>query len=401
LLDPQKDRPFQPGGEVLAGDTAEARDIAFGKELSVRLPLLTSGRIESLVQARAAADQVMSVDPWSLKIGIPFNRFSEDVFHGREHASLAHWIPDVPRTVPDENAAEWYALQDAYLADPSDANLWRMYDGFERLTRAPSNMAIASLAAEKYRSLLLMQHFQRKRGAYGNSLAPSLPPVAFGGRSTPMVPSPMWQVGDLARIFQDRNAEAMGVDPELAQKKSGGPSFQRQMVDLQASWFWLGWLFDQGLHRTSFRQMIARGDWLAVALWNAGPYPIHNVYWIARKQLVTNRVPEAWAMQPGRKRPEWDYLAMRIGGAYELNMPEDPTHRAMFEEITANCFRMSLYLMLDEWRTTKIVWYRDYSRDQVRALTDFIAKHDPDWKPQLEALRAELYAAIAACTQKV
>jgi hypothetical protein len=397
LLDPLKDRPFQPGGEVLPGATPAERDLAFGRELQGKLPHLLKGRIESIDQAKTAAEEMMAVDPLRLKIGLPFNRFSEDAFHGKEHASLAHWVPDIARIIPAQNRLAWYALQDAYLANPTDDALWKLYNAIDSLTKPATNMAFAIFAAEKYRSLLLMQHIARRRMLGDDE---SRGPVTFGALTTPMAPNPMWRVGELAREFMTSNPASMGLDKSVEAKKSGGPTFQEQMIDLQASWFWLGWLFDQGLHRTSFRPMIARGDWLAVAMWNAGPYPIHNVFWDARKQLVATRVPDAWKWLPDRRQPEWDYLAIRIGGGYEEHAPQEPAHRAIYERFVTNCIRMSLYLMLDEWRTSKVVWLRKAATDDVKSLTLFLSTHDPAGPVNLDPLRDALYAAIAACQEK-
>jgi len=396
-LNPFTDRPFQPGGEVLPGKTPAERDLAFGQELSVKLPMLAKGKIKSLAEAKRAADAVMALNPWQLRIGIPFNRFSEDSFHGAEHASLAHWLPDVARIIPAENEAAWYALQDAYLADPSDENLWKVYDGFSALTKAPSTMGIATVAGEKFRSLLLLQHSYRRAGFAGEVRKG---PIAFVSNPSPLVPNPMWEIGETARTFQDINAEAFGLDKDELAKKSGGPSFKQQMHDIQASWFWLGWLFDQGLERTSRNAMSARGDWLALSLGNDGHYPIHNVYWLTRKQLVVNRVPGAWGGQPDRKRAEWDYLAIRVGGRYVYEMPKDPVYHAAYANFASNCFRMTLYLMIEDWRKTKVVWYRSASLSHVRALTQFIGDFQPGSAADAAALKKEAEAAIATCEEK-
>lgn len=201
-------------------------------------------------------------------------------------------------------------------------------------------------------------------------------------------------------MFQGMNPSGLGLDTDEQQKKTGGPSFQAQMVDMQASWFWLGWLFDQGLERTSRNMMSARGDWLAMSLGSAGPYPIHNIYWLTRKQLVVNRIPKAWGGLPNRRRPEWDYLAVRVGGRYVSEMPADPVHRKMYIDFTANCFRMTLLLMLDEWQRTKEVWYRSAAEQHVRALTKFIADFQPASASEAARLRSEIEATFATCKER-
>jgi hypothetical protein len=397
LLDPMSDRPFQPGGSVLEGATPAERDLALARELAPKLPHLFEGRVSSLADAQKAADEVMQLDPWTVRIGVPLNRFSEDSFHGAEHASLAHWLPDVARTISDQDLPAWYALQDRYLATPNDDTLWAMIGGFDRLTRPPGPTGIASLAAEKYRSLLILQHSLRLK-QLGET--PVHKPVQMEDDPSELTPNPMWKVAETARLFQDASPAAIGLDETLMAKKTGGPTFRAQMLDLQASWFWLGWLFDQGLERTTRQTMAARGDWLAGALYNDGPYPIHNVYWLARKQLVMNRIPKAWGGLPARRRPEWDYLAIQVGGRFRTEMPTDPVQRQLYIRFASNCFRMSLYLMLDEWTASKVVWFKSAARNHVTALTQFILDFEPESTGQAMQLRAALLAAIDAGVEK-
>ena len=398
LLNPMTDRPFQPGGSVLPGASASERDLALARELTPKLPKLFGPPIRDLADARTAASELMRLDPWTVRIGVPLNRFSEDSFHGKEHASLAHWVPDVPRLISDADLPAWYAIQDRYLASPSDANLWAMVAGFDRYTRPMASTGIVSLAAEKYRSLLLLQHHFRLEQLGRH---PERRPVEMEDYPEELAPNPMWKVGETARLFQDASAASLGLDETLMAKKTGGPPFRKQMLDLQASWFWLGWLFDQGLERTTRQIMAARGDWLAEALFNDGPYPIHNVYWLARKQLVMNNVPKAWGGLPNRRRPEWDYLAIQVGNRFRTDMPKDPAQRAMYIRFASNCFRMSLYLMLDEWTTHKAVWYKNAARNHVIALTKFIADFEPETAPETDRLRQSLLAAIEAASEKV
>jgi len=393
-LSPMTDRPLQPTGQVLPGKTSLERDDAFAVELQDKLPLLSKGPITTIEQAKVAADQMMALDPWNLEIGVPFNRFSEDVFHGKEHASLAHWLPDIARQIPPENVATWNGLQDQYLENPTDDNLWKLYNRFDELTKPANTTGLAEIAGNKYKSLLLMQHAARRKDL-GEQIV--RPPIAFAAFPDPIVPNPMWEVGEIARRFQDLSGAGIGMDPQELQKKSGGPSFRQQMLDMQTSWFWLGWLFDQGLNRTSRNLMTARGDWLAFSLGNSGPYPVHNMYFLTRKQLVANRIPNAWGGQPDRRRTEWTYLPVRIGERYIAEMPKTNPAKQRYVAFTANCFRMTMLLMLDEWQRTRQVWYRNEAYLHIRAFTEFIDTFQPSAKPEIAALQRNLNAALAAC----
>lgn len=399
LLDPLRDRPLQPGGRLLPGQTPLERDFAFGRSLATILPTLTGAPVKDLKMAEKAADELLAVDPWQLPIGIPLNRFSEDSFHGTDHASLAHWLPDVPRQATPGDLALYYQRQDVYLADPTERKLWQMIDGFAQLTKPINDTGIALIAQDKYESLMLLQHRVRQ-ALLGHVIKPT--PVTMADWPEPVAPNPMWQVGEEARKFQEAGPAALGLDPELLAKKQGGPSFQDQIRDLQSSWFWLGWLFDQGLERTSNgHPPVARGDWLALALWNGGPYPIHISFALARKQLVVNRLPGAWKGMPDRKRTEWNYLGERIGGRYISDMPVEAKHRRLYCRFTANCFRMSLLQMIEEWERTKIVWYRKSALLDARALTEFIGKYDPADPEEAKRLYARCQTAVAACTERI
>ncbi|HWA82519.1 MAG TPA: hypothetical protein VG820_03735, partial [Fimbriimonadaceae bacterium] len=126
LLDPMNNRPMQPGGSAYPGATPQERDRAFALDLDKVAPALMVDRIGTLEQAKKGLAEMLALDPYKLRIGIVLNRLSEDKFHGEEHASLAHWIPDV---APLPYSPELEKAQSQYLADPSEAN-FRKLDGF-------------------------------------------------------------------------------------------------------------------------------------------------------------------------------------------------------------------------------------------------------------------------------
>ena len=95
-VNPMMGRPLQPGGRVLPGFTPKDRDLAFQTSLGSAAPKLEGPRIRSLKAAKEIRDEVLDLDLKSLSVGIEMNRLSEDGFHGKDHATLAHWIPDVP-----------------------------------------------------------------------------------------------------------------------------------------------------------------------------------------------------------------------------------------------------------------------------------------------------------------
>lgn len=124
-------RPFQPGGEPLPGNTVEQQEMSFAAHLASLKLTVAVGRVDGLADAIKARDELLAIDLRKLRIGIPLPRWTEDMFNGPEHRSIVDWIPENPR-IP--NDARWYALQDAYLADPSDANLFKLIDAYAQLT---------------------------------------------------------------------------------------------------------------------------------------------------------------------------------------------------------------------------------------------------------------------------
>lgn len=387
LLDPMRDRPLQPMGEVLPGDTPEARDFAFAQELQTRLPALFQGRVETIEQAHEAERQMLELDPASLRIGVPLNRLSEDVAHGNAHASVAQWLPEVAPAVPEKELAGWYAAQDAYLADPTDARLRELIALHERLSPRVAPDGISALSASKYRALLVFGH--RLRGGKGGEVG------------TPGLPNPVWEVGSVARDFVQNEAGQLGFGAELRRRKLAGPKVRDQLGELRVSWLYSGWLLDQGLYRTTPEKSGRRGDWLAESLWLDGPYAVHNVYSVARRQLVISRDPSAWVGLPDRRRLFWDFAALRIGGRHLSLAPKAPEHRKAYMTLTANLFRMNLLLLREDLQKTGVVWLKTNSLANVRELTDFIVIADPASRPATERLRDELLDAITKAKERL
>jgi hypothetical protein len=189
-------RPFQPGGSVLLPDLTDAphiqpikRDIAFGQQLEGLLPTLYGQRIDSLGAAKKAQDEMLDLangtnsaganaalfNIRSLPTGILYPRWSADVHHSPDEGTLNDWLADVAQDAKPDKKAEWLTLQDAYLADPSDENFWRMYQAVDTMTATPllgsctvgginpslSCGAVAGFNKHKFRTALIGQHLLR------------------------------------------------------------------------------------------------------------------------------------------------------------------------------------------------------------------------------------------------
>jgi hypothetical protein len=384
---------LQPGGEVLPGASAQERDFAFGKELSQRLPLLFGGRIETVEQASAAQAQLLALDPVNLKVGIPFIRLAEDVVHGTEHSSIAQWLPEDAPTIPEAELAGWYQAEDAYLAKPGPATLHDLLTLHQRLVNTNRMLGLGALSASKFRALLVLQDRMRV-GAEARPAMLTSDVAAFGHFN------PIWEAGEVTRDFMSDSAPGIGMDATMQAQKLVGPSFSDQMHQMRASWFWAGWLSDQGMFRTSYGDKTRLGMWFSESLSKDGPYPFHDVYANARRQAVVSNNPASWGETPDRKRLIWDFAGLRSFAEYQTDMPTEPAARHLYIRFTTNCFRMSLFLYRAELQKTHVVWVRKSAEANVRQLISFIEAQDPEDRSNAERLRQELFSLADQATDR-
>ncbi len=398
LRDQMTDRPFQPGGAVLPGDTPEARDAAFGEELQDKLPTLTHGRIGSIEDADKAKNELLSLDAWSLKVGFEFNRISEDIFHGKAHATIAQWLPDLPRSMTDDGRAAYYDLQDKYLADPSDANFFSMLKGVDKFTTPPSKMPAAAMSYDKFRATLILQHLER-RALIDSAPLPHAPEL-FGSRPEQAFPNPMWDFGDLARRYSGLDLAELGFPKDVIVKKSGGPTAEAQLNEAKMPWLWLGWLSDQGLQRTGFDRQLQTAQYMSEAIWDEGPYPMHNIFFNAKKLLTQSFLPSAWSSN-APQHYVLDYSGFLRNGRHIQLEPKDPVAKQQYRTFVANCFRMNTYLLLDDLQKTHISWGKDSNKGHMRTFASYIDMVDPDSKAQTEALTTQVIDVIDDCAQRI
>ncbi|HVT13458.1 MAG TPA: hypothetical protein VHE55_14430 [Fimbriimonadaceae bacterium] len=364
LLDPMNSRPMQPDGSAYPGATPQERDRAFALNLDKVAPALMIDRVGTLDQAKKGLAEMLALDPYKLRIGIVLNRLSEDKFHGEEHASLAHWIPDVP---PLPYSPELEEAQGRYLADPSEANL-RALDAF--LAKAWSRMLqpTQAIALQKARSLLVFQHFLRTgvllsdlQGIPNPNLAP---------------PNPYWELGDLARIYSNSSAKGIGMPADVIEKKTGGPSLSEQLKDMRLPWLWLGWMADPGLQRTSYDRRTRFADWFAELLLEDGPYPAHTALMLTKKMACEGFDKASW----GSNAPQHlviNYSWLLREDNWMRYRPAEPQYRAAFDRFMLNSFRMFGLLQLDELKRTGVTYLRDPLIQQLKEMERAAATIDP------------------------
>ncbi|MCX6341515.1 MAG: hypothetical protein NTU72_03950 [Fimbriimonadales bacterium] len=393
LKSPMEDRPFQPGGSVLPGVTATERDFEFSKQLATKLPLLFGKPITTFEQAKAAERELLSLEPGKLRIGIPLNRLAEDAFHGKEHGTIAQWFPEEPPSVSNQDLEEWYAAEDSYLANPSQEELHKLLLLHSKLVNTNRLAGFAALSAIKFRANLIFQHRLRTKT---DTLVSNLSPEVAIYQNF----NPMWEVGEFARQLIGRQPEDIGMDPKSHQKKLAGPTFNEQLRSLRTSWFWAGWLQDQGLFRTNRDDKTRLGLWFNESLLEDGPYTMHNFFANTRRQAVISNDVGSWAETIARKRRIWDYAGLRAFQNLYKGMPADPFHRKLITTFACNCFRMNLLLLTEDIKKSGWVWIKISSKSNSSELLDFIVSQQPETKAQTEKLRKELFSLIDTAKER-
>lgn len=161
---PREFRLLQPGGEVLPGDTSEAREIAFFDELAAVAPGITVNEVDSLADAKVALQEVADIDLSELRIGIPLPLWSSDNFHGEEFGTPDEWV----NSIPCKPIGEAYVqAQNTYVLDPSRENFWEMYNALEgttcNLEAVAEGLSGPRIEGAKHRAVLIGQHLMREQ----------------------------------------------------------------------------------------------------------------------------------------------------------------------------------------------------------------------------------------------
>ena len=376
IAKPLENRPLQPGGTVLPGETPADRDLAFLRSLPAIVPTLAAGRVDSEAAALKARDELLRVDLTKLRVGIRFNRLSEDGFHGPEHRSIADWLPDVPVAGVSD------AAMDRYLADPSDENLRLLDEGVRPRAQTASTPG-EILAVAKYRALLILQHRLRTG---------RLTPLTLPGRLD-LNQNPFWDVADFAHLYSEQSEiRSLGFPPEIAAAKQGGPTYQAQLRDLRLPWFWLGWTLDPALQTSGLSGETQRADYFVRSLWKDGPYPAHLAFMIAKKQVEQGFNPRLWNNAQFPQRYEFSYSGFILGD--ELNaLRLNGEYERRFTRLAANALRTGLFLSRKSVRETGEAFHPEAQTNQVRRAADYLRRVDPI--PAVPPLVHDLLARLA------
>ncbi len=306
LRDVETFRPFQPTGVVLGGANAtqEQRDAAFGNHVAANF-LYAQGRITTLAQAQAARDQLVALDVDSVPIGIAFNRWSESVSRqgAQDGGKIAEWLPGIGFQVLGANAAAFEALEDAYVANPTDANFWALFHKIDAWTTPdPVNTSTVSdphwirLHREQLKSNLIFQHDEllKSQGIHDwvtgrTSVRPFQDQEGKGS-----ILFSFWEVGDASRIVKSTPFSQLPKRHQDSMWVSGTETVGDQVHRLSNTWFYLGWTMDHSLFFSGNSNPARSGEYFIGRLW-AENLRAHSVFFNTTHAVKRGFLPGGWA----------------------------------------------------------------------------------------------------------
>jgi hypothetical protein len=262
---PRDERPFQPGGVVLASDAA------FGTSL------FPNGFPTDLSTA-----QVRAMDPMNVRIAIALPRWSVE-------QQNTDWMPDhaVSATILADQNGEPQAALDAYHANPTQANLKRVMTALFSATHragAPGPChfessgridALECFQVSRWASTLVAQHMLR------NGLSRTMSDTIFH--------SFWWEVAESVRRGTSVSALATnGVQNRVA-------------------WYYLGWMFGSD----------ARPSLYMLPSFESAQM-LHHATFVAIKSMVSRPANTDFAYSdlvniPRYGSPDWLYGSLRFG----------------------------------------------------------------------------------------
>jgi mono/diheme cytochrome c family protein len=412
-LHPLNFRPLQPGMEVLPGATHTDRDLAFGQYLNTDLQLIwAKDRIESRAQAQAAQAQLLALDLRKLRIGIPFDRWSEDHSRGAAHQSASEWIPMMGVQPKAGQAPSWHALHDAYLADPSDANFWAYYDQVDAKLEPiePAGFAKGQQwSLLKYKAIQVAQHMLRHQTlTFPNALHGTTGGLV-ANRLKVISRNPLFVAGDHVRRFplQADNANPSTLFPSFLAPTL--PTSQTTLRDQNENffrvWFWMGWAQDPALLLSDTIFQTCEGDYLYASL--IARYKVHHAFVLAKTSVHKANAAAGFFNAAGEGvagHGKWAaFNPFMVLHHSERNRNEpgatDP-RRVMHDRMFSNTARMWIYLVHADLEATGTVFSRELVRGCIRFCRAWLDQTEPTVnKVALDAVIANIETRLNTATE--
>lgn len=453
-LHPDHFRPFQPAHEPL-GEVAtdldvvdtkkqDQRDELFMNELVEGKKLLFATQtVDSLEKAHLAYDELLAMDLESLRLGIPFDRLSEDPHAAdsvcatvKEPAhlgkSIFEWFPAIPVAPKPGSEQAWNALRDAYVQEPTTERLWAYYDKIDDLLRCDLDLSKDSdpdyygRACEwmtlKYKSLQIVQHMLRQKSAkHPDTLvefhAPGAPPPFAGEHlDTVLRRSPIWETGDFIRrnplarkgdpaCFSSPAHPCTFLPPAIDETIHSIPSYEEARINqgdlFRLSWVMMGFLREPTLTQHSEQFATFIGDYLESVL--LPRYDVHHAF-VFTQMAVRKSAAKEWFDAPGFRKGTGKIASVRTFSFKQIrdnfsppleNSPRYATHRKMF----ANFARMFLYLIEEDIRLSgEVFGLNGRSKEEggllvaTRFMRSWIAELEGKEDPAINALQLSIEA---------
>lgn len=434
LLHPGKFRPLQPGHlawpettpglEVTDPQAQDERDEAFMNHLvDDRGLLIATGTVDSLAAAQQAHDELRAIDLTTLRLGLPFDHLSEDGFYGEPHLSVFEWFPSMASAPLPGQEAEFYALVDDYLADPSDpARLWAYYDATATMTDCVDPLAAmgdpqwfrpaCDWMRLKWRSLQTFSHMLRNETLdYPDVLVDQAGPLQEHA-TLAADRIAIWHAGDFLRVrpLQRPQGTACFVQPQhpctllpphVDDTVHANPSYEeariKQSQVFQQSWFVMAWVRDPALLVSGDDFATIVGDYIEAVL--LPEYDIHHAF-LVHKMAVEKAAATAWFDVPDVRQGHGKVASVRTFSFKQLrnnfspppdNDPRYATHTRMF----ANFARMWLYLVEDDLMQSGTIYDRDEVLYACRFMRTWIETLEGAEDPDINAVMLSIESLAA------
>jgi mono/diheme cytochrome c family protein len=416
--DPLQYRPFQPGGAVLPGNSAQERDQAFGQELSDMKLRLMGAPINSVADAKQAWTELANLDLRALKVGIPVNKYTEDKFNNDgvnvpcpdkhacdDHGTIADWITDTA-VVSGQLSAAQLAAEDAYLANPTLDTLKAAV-----LTRPRDE---TSWFKHKYGSVMLGNYLFRLQAQGDTNLSKFVSTYNTTNSAFPvdmktgMLYNTIWMVGANQRDFiHNVGATLPTGGGKFSVPAETLPGLTRndaneQLQRIIVPWFWLGFSFDPSTMMVE-PDYVAEGDeyFTQETFLDNGSSPIHGAFIVSKRSVEVMkysaglpRSPNVFPFShPDLGRFPVTPLVMRSGyfpivtnfaeqknfntiNNYQImyTPSDNPTHTTLYQTYAANQWRMFMWTLIGELQATPSVWNRNILGGKINKAEIFLTQ---------------------------
>ncbi len=333
--------PFQPGNKVLTGSAAERDNGLLTSLGEQQIDFETS--LSSAETASTFINKIAALDVHKVSIGFRLNQWTEDFFHGDDHSSTAEWMPEIPMEPKDaEKTVSWVRLQNAYMQDPSDENLWKLMDGTSLLDgrRFIVSGVSGRIASEKYSSVLLTQHMMR----FNRLSFPDLTKTTSFHRFN------VWETAQISNVMARGCADSGDANnpfpcwkyPESFYKKMGNDRDRllNDVLKIDFPWLVAGWIMEPSLQMTEdgaaqMEHLHQAGEkHLERFEGQEGAYnmlPLHDAYFsyvrlVKSVESVDERLPFGSSLKQKAVKGCWNKAGSGIRQWVEQTLPQIERH---------------------------------------------------------------------------